>query len=204
MKTRRLFLLVEGNDDERFFSRVIRPLLMRHYVSVDIIPYASMKSSQVCRYIKGLYTMGYDFILVADIDQEPSVPEKKQVLMARFSNLQQDRIMVIVKEIESWYLAGLDDRASAAVGMRKLKTTDFLTKEHFNRWIPAHYGSRIAFMIECLEHFSLAVAIEKNRSFRYFMHHYHLQDSVPPRILKPVSGNLRSGPSRVQEERKGI
>jgi hypothetical protein len=178
MKAGRLFILVEGNDDQRFFSRVIRPLFLHEYASVELISYASMKSTKVCRYIKGLMAMHYDFILVADVDQEPTVHIKKQVLMARFCNLHPDRVMVIVKEIESWYLAGLDDHASAVIGVRRLEGTDFLTKEHFNRWIPRQFSSRIAFMVECLQHFAIPVAMEKNRSFHYFMRHYHLTDRV--------------------------
>jgi hypothetical protein len=178
MKTGRLFILVEGNDDQRFFLRIIRPLFLPKYASVELISYASMKSAKVCRYIKGLTALQYDFIVVADIDQEPTVYHKKKVLMARFCNLHQDRVMVIVKEIESWYLAGLDDHDSAVIGVRRLEHTDFLTKEHFNRWIPRQFNSRIAFMAECLQLFSIPVAIEKNKSFHYFMRHYQLTDGI--------------------------
>jgi hypothetical protein len=178
MKAGRLFILVEGNDDQRFFSRIIRPLFLHEYASVELISYASMKSAKVCRYIKGLMALRYDFIVVADIDQEPTVHHKKKVLMARFCNLHPDRVMVIVKEIESWYLAGLDDHASTVIGVRRLEHTDFLTKEHFNRWIPRQYNSRIAFMVDCLQHFSIPVAIEKNKSFHYFIRHYHLTEGM--------------------------
>jgi hypothetical protein len=191
MKAGRLFILVEGNDDQRFFSRVIRPLFLHEYTSVELISYASMKSAKVCRYIKGLTAMHYDFIVVADIDQEPTVHHKKKVLMARFCNLHPDRVMVIVKEIESWYLAGLDDHASAVIGVRRLEYTDFLTKELFNRWIPRQYNSRIAFMIECLQYFSIPVAMEKNKSFHYFMRHYHLAEGKG-QVSLPATERTRS------------
>jgi hypothetical protein len=163
-----------------------------------------MKSVKVCRYIKGLMAMRYDFILVADIDQESTVHLKKQVLMARFCNLHPDRAMVIVKEIESWYLAGLDDHASAVIGVRRLQHTDFLTKEHFNRWMPRQYSSRIAFMVECLQHFSIPVAMEKNRSFQYFMRHYHLTKYVSA-VGQMMTQRLRSPGEEelLQTERTG-
>jgi hypothetical protein len=172
MKDHRLFIFVEGNDDERFFSRIIRPLFISEYSSVEMILYASMKSVKVCRFIKGISAMHDDFILVADIDQEPNARAKKKAIMAKFCNIDEIHIMVIIQEIESWYLAGLDDHASRALGIRPLQHTDFLTKEHFNRVIPRHYPSRIAFMVECLNEYSLPVAMEKNRSFRYFISHY--------------------------------
>jgi hypothetical protein len=172
MKDHRLFIFVEGNDDERFFSRIIRPLFISEYGSVEMILYASMKSVKVCRFIKGISAMHDDFILVADIDQEPNARAKKKVIMAKFCNIDEIHIMIIIQEIESWYLAGLDDHASRALGIRPLQHTDFLTKEHFNRVIPRHYPSRIAFMVECLNEYSLPVAMEKNRSFRHFISHY--------------------------------
>lgn len=44
---------------------------------------------------------------VADIDQERSVRDKKQILFYRFSDIDGRSIVVVVREIESWYLAGI-------------------------------------------------------------------------------------------------
>ena len=37
---KRLFIMVEGEDDVRFFGRLIKPLIAHRYDSVEIIPYA--------------------------------------------------------------------------------------------------------------------------------------------------------------------
>jgi hypothetical protein len=37
------------------------------------------------------------------------VEAKKFVLTSRFPELHSDRIVIVIREIESWYLAGLDD-----------------------------------------------------------------------------------------------
>jgi hypothetical protein len=49
---KRLFILVEGEDDIRFFGRIIKPLLAPSYASVEIIPYASIKREKVNKFLK--------------------------------------------------------------------------------------------------------------------------------------------------------
>lgn len=177
MTARRLFILVEGNDDERFFSAVIRPLLIDRYASVEIIMYACMKSITVSRFITGIREMGHDFILCADIDQERNVRRKKAVLHQRYTLPAEDHIIVIIREIESWYLAGLDSRAQKRFGIRSFRTTNHITKEAFNRMMPRSYTSRIVFMGDILSAYSLAAAREKNRSFSFFCDTYNIPGS---------------------------
>lgn len=174
MKERRLFIFIEGNDDERFFRRIIRPLFAARYQSVELIMYACMKSTRVCKFIKSVSSLGHDFILVADIDEEPGVIAKKRVIRHRFCAVDDDDIMVIVKEIESWYLAGVDDHAANQLGVHPPSHTDRITKEDFNRRIPRSYTSRVAYMIDILNFFSINTAKKKNRSFLFFMKKYRL------------------------------
>ena len=172
MERKRLFIFLEGTDDVRFFEHIIRPRFLHAYESVDLITYACTKSVKVDRFIRSINAMQHDYIIVADIDQESGVTAKKKVLLSRFIEADYRRIMIIIIEIESWYLAGLDSADAVAVGVHNHETTDFVTKELFNKWVPPSYPSRIAFMIDILRHFSLTVATEKNRSFRFFLEHF--------------------------------
>jgi len=174
MRDRRLFIFIEGNDDERFFRHIVRPLFSGRYQSVELIMYACMKSTRVCKFIKSVSSLGHDFILVADIDEAPGVKAKKDVIRHRFCAVEDDDIMVIIKEIESWYLAGVDDHAANQLGMHPPRYTDRITKEDFNRRIPRIYTSRVAYMIDILNRFSINTAKKKNRSFRFFMKKYRL------------------------------
>ena len=47
---RRLFILVEGQDDVRFFGRIVKPLLAPRYDSVEILAYACTKRDKVNRF----------------------------------------------------------------------------------------------------------------------------------------------------------
>jgi len=173
---KRLFLLVEGEDDVRFFGRIIKPLFISLYDSVEIIPYASIKRTKVNSFLKSVRLMHNDYILVADIDSENSVKEKKQVLYSYFSNIDGGSIIVVVREIESWYYAGLSSESAQMLQVPDLSFTDELTKENFNRLIPRKYDSRIDFMFEILKYFSLDTAKQKNQSFRFFVERYHLEN----------------------------
>jgi hypothetical protein len=172
MAARRLFIFVEGSDDVRFFETIIKPRFEHAFESVELIMFACTKSVKVDRFIRGIKAMHHNYIIVTDIDFEKSVNDKKTIIMSRFSEADYNNIMVIIQEIESWYLAGIDDNGAKALGIHVPARTDFVTKEHFIRWIPRYYPSKIAFMVEVLKHFSLSVAVEKNKSFRFFMEHY--------------------------------
>ena len=172
MAARRLFIFVEGSDDVRFFETIIKPRFEHVFESVELITFACTKSVKVDRFIRGINAMGHSYIIVTDIDFEKSIPAKKNIILSRFDEADYSHVMVIIQEIESWYIAGIDESGAKALGIHVPARTDFVTKEHFVGWIPRYYPSKIAFMIEVLKHFSLSVAVEKNRSFRFFIEHY--------------------------------
>ena len=123
MLKNKLFILIEGDDDERFFKAIINPVLekiLRKYRLID----------------------------------------------------RNDKIAVVIKEIESWYLAGLSDKDSKELTGKKFKNTNTIIKEQFYNLIPNRFDSRIDFMIEILKHFSVNFAKKKNTSFNYFMEKY--------------------------------
>ena len=186
---KRLFIMVEGEDDIRFFGRLIKPLLLPSYHSVEIIPYASIKREKVSRFLKSVVLMKNDYIFVADIDQERSVRDKKQILYYRFSEIDGRSIVVVIKEIESWYLAGIPPEVALELGVPYMSSTDNITKEDFNALIPQHFDSRIDFMFEILKTFSIDVAVNRNDSFGFFVNRYlagkKSLDSLPRPLEAP-------------------
>ena len=172
---RRLFIMVEGEDDVRFFGRIIKPILAPRYDSVEIIPYACIKRDKVNRFLQSVSQMKNDYIFVADIDFEHSVRDKKQILYYRFSNIDGRSIVIVIKEIESWYYAGISGDLARELGVADLSSTNDITKEDFNSLIPARFDSRIDFMFEILKSFSIETAIQKNQSFAFFVNRYSLQ-----------------------------
>ncbi|RLF76087.1 hypothetical protein DRN39_06270 [Thermococci archaeon] len=172
MEYRRLFLWLEGPDDERFFDWVIVPKLRTRYHSVKIIKYSQMKKEKLENFIKSIKSMGADYIFVKDINNAPCVTAKKQIICQQLRDIDQDRIAIVIREIESWYLAGLGQNESKKLKIPHFDSTEAITKEQFNCLIPPRFTSRIDFLSEILKRFSVEAAKIKNRSFRYFIEKY--------------------------------
>ena len=163
-----LYIFVEGNDDELFFKTVITPLLEDGYSGIEIIKFAQMKKSKVEQFIFSIETLRFDYWLFGDIDYHNSVRQKKKMLQMRFSNLSTEKIYIVIKEIESWYFAGVTNMFSREMGIPPLKDTNDLVKEEFNMLYHRRFKSRIDFMLEILKNYSITTAIKKNTSFAYF------------------------------------
>ncbi|MGQ4915403.1 MAG: hypothetical protein ACP6IU_11770 [Candidatus Asgardarchaeia archaeon] len=170
-----LYIFVEGNDDERFFQEIIVPILQEKYNTIKIIKYAqkSKKFEYIEKFIRSIQSMNYDYIYVTDINNSPCVTAKKQEIQKNLKNIDSSKILVVIREIESWYLAGLDKDAAKRLGIKwkkgSLTDTGDIGKEQFYSLIPRKYDSRIDFLREILKNFSLDTAKQKNRSLRYLI-----------------------------------
>ena len=165
-----LFILIEGDDDERFFESVVKPFLQERYSEIKFWQYAEKNEKRKVNFIKSITSMKADYICIGDIDDLPCVTSKKEKITDDFDEkITKDNIIIVIKEIESWYLAGLDEKASKKLGIRKkIETTDNVIKEHFNQLIPKNMP-RPVFMQKILENYDVEVAEGKNRSFGYFL-----------------------------------
>jgi len=105
----------------------------------------------------------------------PCVTARKEEIQKRFKNVDSDKIMVVRKEIESWYLAGLKNDRCKELGVSIFAATDEVTKEQFDEIIPGNFDSGIDFMQEILKSFDIETAKRKNESFKYFANKYGLQ-----------------------------
>jgi len=110
--------------------------------------------------------MGDEYFFLADINSSPCFPEKRQDLLKRFTDLEGGRVIIVVKEVEGWYLAGIPE--NNPWGLRVPTDTTNLTKEHFDAAIPKVLDSRIAYMVEILKLFEINTAGARNASFQYF------------------------------------
>lgn len=173
---KKLYIFVEGNDDELFCKSIIVPLLNYRYSDVEIIQYAQMKKEKVELFILSINTLKFDYLLLSDLDYHRSIKQKKKFLEMRFSNLNPELIYIVIMEIESWYFAGISDEQSREFGIKPMKSTNGLTKEEFNLLYHKKFKSRIDFMLELLKDYSFKTAIQKNNSFGYFAHNVLLSN----------------------------
>ena len=174
MLKNKLFILIEGDDDERFFKAVINPILEKKYLII-LYKYAQETKKKINALIKSTKNKNLyaDYLFVTDIDNNPCVTAKKEKIKEKHPiNDDINKISVVIKEIESWYLAGLSDKDSKEIIGKKFKDTNTIIKEQFDNYKPKRFDSSIDFMIEVLKHFSVNIAKKKNTSFNYFMEKY--------------------------------
>lgn len=166
-----MVVFLEGLDDERFFAGIIKPILDKKYDHVKSFQYANEKPEEVRKYLKSIKaTAGADYLFWCDINSDPCVTAKKQNSRAKYGKiLDSDKIIVVIKEIESWYLAGLNDTSCKALEIKLCDSTNGITKELFEKFSLRKYKIRGSFLTEILYRFSISSAKRRNKSFSYFM-----------------------------------
>jgi hypothetical protein len=166
-----LYIFVEGDRDKDFFERIVKPRLVDRYNKIIIIKYAQKRIEDINNYIGSILSMNAHYIFIADIDNSPCKTAKKEELRRRIPNLEQNKIIIVVKEIESWYLAGLDEKACKKLGIRCFDNTDSITKENFKHIYSNSIHSRrleIDFYLNITKNYNINIAKRKNRTFKYF------------------------------------
>ena len=163
---KKIALWVEGASDRRFFDAIIKPKLERHFDVVKIVEY-SVRFSQVNKLLQSMSHQGFEYLFVADQDETPCISARREKLQKRFPALEPTRIVVVGREIEAWYVAGLGKDAALGLRMKSL-SQDCETKEQFLKLIAEPFTSSVDLMVEILQVFDYQLACEKNRSFAYF------------------------------------
>jgi hypothetical protein len=168
MAYKRLFIWVEGPDDLRFFEEVIKPKFKMKYDLVEIRSYANLKKEKFLNFLKSIRSMGGEYLYVRDINDAPCVSFKKQQIFDKL-HIDNEKVIIVIKEIESWYLAGLNEANAKKLKIKMIDKTDDITKEKFNSLMPIRFTSRIDFMAELLKDYSMEIAFKKNKSLLYFI-----------------------------------
>ena len=171
---KRLFIFVEGADDERFFKKIASILFKDRYDedNIEIRGYSNKSDGYIKRFLNSIRKMGADYICQSDLDEAPCVTKRKEKLKERFSSFDEKRIIVVKRAIEGWYLALLDDSACRKFKIKpsKIQKTDDLGESEFDDLMPKKFDdSRVEFMIEILDCASIETAKQRNTSFKYFI-----------------------------------
>lgn len=169
----KLYIWVEGPEDKDIFEKML-PLLLRKYVKVHIRERGRDCEEKTNTIISAVIQKGDDNLLVvdSDFDNNVCISKKKIAIKAKFPSLKERDILLVVKEIEGWYLAGLSDQACRRIGISPIPNTDGVGKNQLQRFIPKKYRGKADFMEEILKNFDSDVARLKNSSFNYFFKNF--------------------------------
>jgi hypothetical protein len=176
-----LQIWVEGDDDRIFFENVIKAKLSSKYDEINIDVYCGdsfknkSESEKIEKFIKSFDQMNkkkefvYDYIFVADIDLMECVSSKKAVIKQILRNIDPDKILIVVKEIEGWYFAGTNDASQKKLKLKKCGNLDAnnMSKEIFLKILPDNC-EKIPKLLEMTEIFCFKEAMNKSNSFSYF------------------------------------
>ena len=78
-----------------------------------------IKTNKNIKFIDAVKSLNDDILCFGDIDNAPCVTGKKQKLqMEKVGDVGDDCIIVVIKEIESWYLAGIDKRCCRRLNIK--------------------------------------------------------------------------------------
>lgn len=175
-----LFLFVEGDDDERFFQRVIVPLFRKRYDEVRIIRYAILKKEKLDNFVRSVQsTPGADYLVVRDLDRHPCVTAAKHNLRQRCPQAEPRRIQVVKTEIESWYCAGIpeNDPEWGSLAIARAVDAEPITKEKCLAAITAGRPMVLPVLLSLLDRFDRKRAAARNGSFEYFLRK-HLPEAL--------------------------
>ena len=165
-----LFLIIEGENDERFFKNVFQPILKEKYNTISYYQYCQEKKSNFEKFLNYLKIKDIDYYIFGDINNCTCITMKKNCILKRTNNKAEiNNIFIIIKEIESWYIAGIENEDLKIIGINKnIRNTDDLTLEKLYEIIPEKYKSKmILFFRVILKRYDIKTAIQKNTSFRY-------------------------------------
>lgn len=147
---------------------VVLPRIAKTYHSIQVVKYAQMKNEKLIAYITSIRAMeGAEYLILTDIDHEPCATRKKQKIAQDYKSAEIEKIIVVKKEIESWYLAGLNVENTKRLRVSPMNDFDEATKETFDKLIPRAFINRTDFMIELLKCYAFDRAKSKSGSFRY-------------------------------------
>jgi len=170
MTFRRLFLFVEGDDDERFFRSVLLPTFQSTYQDIQFVQFTRLKKEKVRGFLQSIAGMRADYIFVHDLDQLPCATAARDKLLKVFPQVSGDRVQIVKAEIESWYCAGLPEgHPWESLASQPHLDTSTVTKEAFEAAALRIGAPRVATMLEILESFDREAAERRNESFRRFV-----------------------------------
>lgn len=171
------YIFVEGNDDKRFFDNLIVPKIYERYkckCKVFVIPYQQRKNTDIknniVRYAK---SNNMNYVFLADLDSQNYLSFKEKIKHCQdiYPELDYEKIFIVVEEIESWYLSGIDNAKEIFSEFEIPGNTDDISKENFEEMIrkSKKFNSKLEFMEQICKDFDFDKAVERNTSLKYFL-----------------------------------
>ena len=178
MSENKLFILVESEYDTLFFKKIIQESLEQSYNEIEFFEYARIPLKITENIIKSRVEMNFNYFFLTDLDTSSCFPEKKDFISRYIPILNNEKIIVVIKEIESWMIAGIVKEVlydlgskkeivtSLGIHKRRFCSNDFYAND-FDKIVPRLMSKKL-FVMNLLDLYDIRKAKERNNSFRYF------------------------------------
>lgn len=164
----KMFVYVEGAHDKIFVDNILSIYFSEHNLPKIIsIPYAQKPRNEMNKDIKSKSKHNYLFLSDLDIDKFPCITSRKENRINTYEDLESSKIIIVKAEIESWYLAGVDNSLSPFKNFDIPDNTESVTKEEFDSMIGE--CSKLDMLMEISKCYDFKLARERNSSFNYFI-----------------------------------
>lgn len=157
-----LYCLIEGEIDETFFRHILGAENVNYY------QYAKRALQKVNGFINSLNHQKENYLFFVDADGD-SISNKKNKIMSKYPTLNPEKIFVVQYEIESWIIAGVDNKFCQKYKITYLKNnTNKVTKEMFRQYTEPMKNTKLNIILTILNSFNCLLASQRNQSFSIF------------------------------------
>lgn len=174
----KLYIFVEGQWDKLFFDKKLHWKIreMGRYSDVIIRQYANTPNETISKYVRSFIQNNDTCWFVGDIDKvnpasDNPIADASTELQQKYSLSPEISIIIIVKNIEHWYCAGINDEAAEALEIWQWSQDGKCNKMQFESKRPKKFSNETDFRSEMLKKFDYEVA-QRNTSFADFMSEY--------------------------------
>ena len=169
-----LFVFVEGKEDIIFVKNVLHNMFRKHSINVIPIPYQTTRNHEVKKHIR-VSRANHDYVLLSDMDSHtyPCITSRKDQRIEELGGeITPDKIIIVVEELESWCLAGIDTNIKEYSDFVIPENTDNITKEGFDEILSKTSFNKNKLFNYLGFNFNSDLAVKRNKSFKYFLEKY--------------------------------
>lgn len=164
-----IYILIESDTDDEFYEAILEPILYEKYAQVISYKYIERKKTDVVKYLNVIRKQKADYFVLGDKDEDTKADAIKRIFKRMDNKIIKNRIRLIIKEMECWILAGLNNEMYVRYDIQlNINNTEIYCKEEICDEFKKHLNPS-QFITAILNTFNLSNARLRNKSFDTFI-----------------------------------
>ena len=158
-----------------FVKNVLYNVFLSNSILIIPIPYQKTRNHEIKKHIKAAQAKNQDYVLLSDLDSHtyPCITSRKKSRIDELDGIvDEDKIIIVEEELESWCLAGIDTSIDDYSEFEIPQSTDNITKEDFEKILSKTSFNKNKLLNYLSRDFNIDLAVKRNASFKYFLEKY--------------------------------